>query len=140
MATQRFYNATDKLVNAFIMGTIIHGSGCSCAVGTLCNGESLWFSYWRTSTPLLREKSTEIIATTNYTPIEIFEIERLFEGREKSLIDGEGKHSGCNYGYSNDRDGFKGLCNVFDYMVSIEDWNEEEKGANIFHLLESANN
>lgn len=141
MALQRFYNATDKLVNAFIMGAIRHGSCASCAVGNLCNGNGDWILYTeKMNYGRYFESATKAINETGYSPIEIHKVEQAFEDREYSFIDepDEDKNE-CRYNRINDADAFKGLCNVFDYMVSIEDWSEEEKGANIFELLESLN-
>lgn len=140
MALQRFYSATDKLVNAFIMGKISHGRACECAVGNLCNGNSRWLYYTEKKSDFFKD-AKKAIDKTGYSPVEIHNIEKEFEARFYSFIEepDEDKNNGL-YNSNNDPDGFKGLCNVFDYMVTIEDWSEEEKGANIFQLLESVNN
>lgn len=139
MALQRFYNATDKLVNAFIMGTIKHMEPCACAVGTLCGGSD-WTDYHMSNYGIFdKDAAIKQIQTTGYLPREIYKVEAAFEGRDTSMLN-LSNGNGCNtLGKCNDPDGFKGLCNVFDYLVTLEDWKEEEKGANIFELLEQLN-
>lgn len=125
MNKQRFYSATDKLVNAFIMGKVNHADICSCAVGTLCNGMGTWWS-----------ENIDFIANQNlgYGITEIFEVERNFEGRELSVF-GQRYIPKATINRYSDPDGFIGLCNVFDYLVSIEDWSEEESQINLVAML-----
>lgn len=141
MATQRFYSAVDKLMNAFIMGALKHDYSCSCAAGSLCNGNQNWADYHlsmlycNTSVTNIA-RATALIHNTGYNPREIYRIEAEFEGRDISLIENgtaaqKDKSSINDY---NDKDGFKGLCKVFDYLTSIEDWSEEESKINLVEM------
>lgn len=152
MAKERFYEATDKLINAFIKGKIKHTSCCSCAVGTLCDNKGDW-SFTETMctengvyNKEVKLKSIIFIKTnTKYSVKEIFEIERNFEGRAKPLIGRIGREleikESCNpylrtLNKETDPDGFKGLCNVFDYLISLEDWSEDENKVNLIEMCE----
>jgi len=116
MPQPRFYNATEKLINAFLMGTITHGAPCSCAVGTMCGNSYEWMDARFVQDNYI--KAMGIISKIKYSAVEIFEIEKNFEWRDKSALNsGWGSHALNNH---NDPDGFIGLCRVFDYLASIE--------------------
>lgn len=148
MAQQRFYNATERLLNSFIMGTLKHGGvqiGDSslggdveaCAV-CIITGSWLWTHFFCMDTER-KNIALMVIEKSGYSVEEIFEIERVFEMRKVSgLVDPEQPCSIMKDG--EDDDSFKGLCNVFDYLTEIEDCKEEENGADIFELLEAVNN
>lgn len=138
MAQKRFHSAVEKLMNAFIMGKIKHGSCCNCAVGNLCDNDNGWIGTI-TSNSSFGGSGVLTINRTGYSIREIAFIEMNFEGRPGTMdafpLDRDNKLDAIN-----DPDGFKGLCAVFDYLVSIEDFQEEEKGTDIFELLEAINN
>lgn len=117
MYSNRFISATEKLVNAFLMDKLEHGNYCGCAVGSLCDGDGSWnyLRYAGSTTGL------PAIAKSGYSPMEIFEIEKNFEGRKRSAYDTH-HWEGSSLNSIDDRDGFKGLCNVFDYLISLEDY------------------
>lgn len=134
MPLPRFTNAVDKLMSAFIMGTLKHGGACSCAVGNLCDGDRIWRDFYN------HESGKRKIAKTGYSLMEIYEIEKSFEVRSCNLLDAD-KDIFIKKTFImpflnslNDFDGFKGLCNVFDYMTSIEDWSEQEGRVNLIEL------
>lgn len=126
---KRFYDACGKLVNSFIMDKISHGNSCECAVGTLCNANPAW--------KYLSYKGSIIginqIEPTGYSAIEIFEIEKHFEERITSAYH-QGHWGQALLDKNNDADCFKGLCNVFDYLVSIEDFSDEESKVNLIEM------
>lgn len=137
MVQKRFYNATDKLISAFLTGKIIHSDCKQCAVGNLMHNSTGWVALVPVIKHLYSENEHQLAMMnisdfTNYTVAEIFEVEKCFEGRECSVLE-------CNnestLNAENDVDGFYGLCSVFDYLAELEDWSEEQKGSDIFELL-----
>lgn len=113
------------------MGKISHYNCARCAVGTLV-GTDDWISVHGGMGELSKGEAVKLILTkTKYSIIEIYNVEKEFEGRERSLLMGNG---GKSMDITTDRDGFKGLCNVFDYLVSIEDWKEEESKINLVEM------
>lgn len=149
--TERYQKATDKLVNAFILEKIHHGNSCSCAVGNLCEGSYQWVHYAGAfltiynnslldSSHFIEESKKRaakcfIEKATGYSPVEIFRVEALFEGRRTSILEKERSFASLNY--NNDPDGFKGLCKVFDYLHTLEDWTEEEEKVNLIELCKN---
>jgi hypothetical protein len=136
---QRFYDATDKLIGAFIMGTIFHDGCRVCAVGTLCDGSSLWTRYhdYSLDDKIAKDIAEQKIRQTGYSPIEIYLIEQCFEERNMTLLEAMNRDTELNLDDRNDPDGFKGLCNVFDYLHSIESWTEEESQINLVEMCGS---
>ena len=129
MALKRFYSAVDKLMNAFLIGKVTHGDMCSCAVGTLCGGDDSWHHLRFCGSKIGIDKTDK----TGYSPVEIFEIEKYFECRDISAYQNGGWGEAL-LNNENDVDGFKGLCNVFDYLTSIEDWSDEEQQVNLVEM------
>lgn len=138
MALDRFYNATEKLVSAFIMGTIKHGKECSCAIGSLCGTDS-WTDFHMDRNFF---KTKLLFKSVGYSSKEIYFIEQSFEERDNSILQWKLNTTisiDMRLNNDNDPDGFKGLCNVFDYMVSIEDWSSDEKQVNLIEMCLQTN-
>lgn len=128
MPQQRFYNAADKLMNAFLMDKLKHSDACACAVGTLCGGDEKWATF-----ESITGWDHRIRYADGYSRKETFIIEKIFEGRSETLIT-EWMSNPASLNMDNDTDGFIGLSRVFDYLVSIEDWSEEENKVNLIQM------
>lgn len=139
MPQKRFFKATDKLINAFITGNLEHGLSCSCAVGSLCDNRKEWYYYKYAIDHRISTKNiAHTIAISGYSAEELWQIEKFFEGRSSSTLNYRLKNSlkedPGRFDYKTDPDGFKGLCEVFDYMVSIEDFSEEESKVDLIAM------
>lgn len=133
MPQERFYKATDKLMNAFLMGALKHGRSCECAVGQLVNGYSDW-AHFHSSIESRRIEAIECLLMSPYPISQTFEIEKQFEGKKTSHFHDAYSGMSISLNRNNDWDGFIGLSRVFDYLVSIEDWKEEESKVNLIEM------
>jgi hypothetical protein len=114
MASQRFESAVNKLVNAYIKGTLEPGSCAKCAVGNICGEEytSMWYSALLCVREdiLIGDFERNIIDgvknSTGYSIHEIDEIEKAFE-----------KNTGVE---DTEENQYKGLCAVFDKLCELE--------------------
>jgi len=105
----RLTTATDRLISTWIQGRLYHGGvreTAMCAICAISNNEQTGIHWINGYT---EAKWGEKSRQTGYSINEIWQIEYKFEQYDQKLLD-------------NGRDPFEGLCHVFDYLISLEDY------------------
>ncbi len=112
---EQFDNSIKVLVKAYLEGTLEHGVPCACAVGNLIGeGKRAWYdivSRIKLNFDLpsaTHDEGISEIKSTGYKVKEIVRIEKAFER------------------VTQDPDGYKGLCAVFDVLVKIHQGSDKE--------------
>ena len=156
MKHERFYEATDRLVRAFITDDLVHGECARCAVGNMFAQWAGWARPVLQSLPIpvyyanpqVPDQTDAIInlMSGGYSAKELKRIEELFEFRDERQpkLNEYGDTPLGNYmankymdkRLEEDEDGFKGLCRVFDELVRLEDWRGEEQEINLVKMLQ----
>jgi hypothetical protein len=109
---KRFTDAVSKLYSAFHEGTLDSFNCKQCAVGSICDGNSEWADIRSCASGSFedpkRKEVIEIIDKTGYSPIEIYNIEKIFI-------------TNAPYKLRHDKDAqFKGLCAVIEYLCELD--------------------
>lgn len=122
--TERFDNAVSKLYTAYHEDLLNAYNCSSCAVGTICNGNSDWsimlqYNDFRLVIYMyLKEDDfkhlnpTESVKKTGYSPYEISMIEKIFLDKAR----------GANMNNTEEKreSEFKGLCAVVEYLCELD--------------------
>jgi len=113
---EQFDNSIKVLVKAYLEGTLTHGDPCACAVGNLIGGRA-WYdiiSYIKSGFDPLEVHNYDMaiaeVNSTGYKLEKVVLIEKAFECANHDL----------------DKDGYKGLCAVFDVLVKIHQGGNKE--------------
>lgn len=147
MENNRYTNAIDNLVSAFIKGKLTHGNECSCAVGNMCNGNREWYNrvipmYILNEEPEEIKEKREGFTAAGYNAYEIVAIENAFEGRHFSEILYDEYKTPYRYTYftsaeddshASDADGFKGLQHAAEVLYQLDA--DKQETVNLYELI-----
>jgi hypothetical protein len=129
----RLERSFKKLFTPFIKGTLKHSGSCNCAAGHLTDNSKAWFHLALSkSDPFKKELALESIRKSEYSPVELFEIEKAFEGRKVSVFQSlDIKVAGQNQTlfHGNDPEGWQGLQNVFETLYQLDKSEHESVGS-----------